>query len=78
MTASKDYNLEFTSTKIEYLASLQGIQLKSQITGGSYLKLEAFSAKGEIVGYLTAFLRPVPIGTLHLGTRTLSIYGNSQ
>lgn len=59
----------FDTPHIEYYAKLKGLTLKSSVNG-PLLRLEAFSSEDNIkpVGYLTAFIRPVPLGTLHLDT----------
>lgn len=59
----------FNLASLDYYASLKGIVLKPKVSG-IVLRLEAFS-KDDLespIGYLSAFIRPLPLGTLHLDT----------
>lgn len=52
---------------LEY-AKMSSLDLKTKVTG-PYLRIEAFPAGStEIVGYLTAFIRPFPFGLFQLET----------
>jgi hypothetical protein len=60
-----------TLQDVEEYAGLCGITLRPKATG-PYLRLEALvpgyaGFEPVVVGYLTAFVRPLPRGMLHLG-----------
>lgn len=58
----------FTLNDIHHYAELSGLRLKVLPTG-PYLRLEAYPLSDEeSIGYLTAFIRPWPIGMLQLDT----------
>ena len=58
----------FTLNDIHRYADLCGLQLKVQPTG-PYLRLEAYpKSDEESIGYLTAFMRPWPLGMFQLDT----------
>jgi hypothetical protein len=56
-----------THSEIERFASFSNLRIKSTIIGPS-LKLEAISKDDSVVGYLTAFIRPIPFKLFHLDT----------
>lgn len=61
-----------TFQEIQTIAQLQGLKLVSSGLG-PYLRLEAYSLEeNEKIGYLTAFLRPLPLRLLHLGKYDLT------
>lgn len=59
----------FTTNEIEKYASLSGLSIIAKETG-PVLRLEIFSDTDSetCLGYLTAFIRPFPIGLFHLET----------
>ena len=58
----------FTLSDIHHYAELCGLQLKVQPTG-PFLRLEAYPiSDSESIGYLTAFIRPWPLGMFQLDT----------
>lgn len=59
----------FTIADIEEYAKVSGLFI-SITTTGPFLRLEAFPIIGdhELIGYLTAFIRPLPFGLFHLDT----------
>ena len=62
--SSNDFNIE----AIENYANILGLQLNATTTG-PYLRIEAYPLQDkELVGYLTAFIRPIPFGMFHLET----------
>jgi hypothetical protein len=62
---SKNY---FTTEDIENYAKYSGLRIESK-PNGPFLRLEAFPVdSSESIGYLTAFMRPVPLGLLQLET----------
>lgn len=53
---------------IEEYAKVSGLILNCTTTGPS-LRIEAFPiGETELIGYLTAFIRPIPFGLFHLDT----------
>ena len=53
---------------IEDYAKISGLTLNCTSTG-PFLRIEAFPiGETELIGYLTAFIRPVPFGLFHLDT----------
>lgn len=63
---------QITFQEIQTIAQLQGLKLVSSGLG-PYLRLEAYSLEeNEKIGYLTAFLRPLPLRLLHLGKYDLT------
>ena len=59
---------QLSLTEIQEYAKLSSLKLVATETG-PYLRLEAFPAgSNELIGYLTAFIRPFPFGMLQLDT----------
>jgi len=55
-----------TRNEIEKYGSYFGLSFNTNITG-PFLRIEAFSDESvQPIGYLTAFIRPFPLGLLHL------------
>ena len=58
----------FTFKDIEDYAKISGLTLNCTTTG-PFLRIEAFpTGEVELIGYLTAFIRPLPFGLFHLDT----------
>jgi hypothetical protein len=58
----------FTFKDIEDYAKISGLTLNCTTTG-PFLRIEAFpTGETELIGYLTAFIRPLPFGLFHLDT----------
>lgn len=58
----------FSFKDIEDYAKISGLTLNCTTTG-PYLRIEAFPiGEVELIGYLTAFIRPLPFGLFHLDT----------
>lgn len=56
-----------THDELHEYAKLCNISLKVSSTGPT-LKIEAFNSNDVLIGYLTAFIRPIPYKLLHLDT----------
>ena len=64
--AQRDQFFDFED--IEDYAKISGLTLNCTSTG-PFLRIEAFPiGETELIGYLTAFIRPVPFGLFHLDT----------
>jgi hypothetical protein len=65
---AKDKDGYFTISDIEDYAKISGLTLNCTATG-PLLRIEAFpTGDEELIGYLTAFIRPLPFGLFHLDT----------
>lgn len=65
---AKDKDGYFTISDIEDYAKISGLTLNCTATG-PLLRIEAFpTGDAELIGYLTAFIRPLPFGLFHLDT----------
>jgi hypothetical protein len=66
--SAKDRDGYFTISDIEDYAKISGLTLNCTATG-PLLRIEAFpTGDEELIGYLTAFIRPLPFGLFHLDT----------
>lgn len=64
---SPDESFQFNTSVLEKYSIMKGLVLRPTVTG-VYLKLEAYPIGGsKPIGYLNAFLRPLPPGIFHLG-----------
>lgn len=64
----RDKDGYFTISDIEDYAKISGLTLNCTATG-PLLRIEAFpTGDEELIGYLTAFIRPLPFGLFHLDT----------
>ncbi len=66
----------YTTKQVEQFAYLKGMVLKPTIQG-IYITVDAYPVDSEIkIGYLSAFLRPIPKDTLQF--ETIQIRGSTQ